>query len=252
MGGTRLSISRLLVRLVRNSPKVDAGKSRPFSSPAPQVLVSKYKKSDSASEHIASNNILHKPQHAETTALVDDLVQYTRELMDGPRRNKQIGDIDEHDMHIRHVVAFSGGIDSSLVLALLKEASDIGPQANESVYAVIGRSSALPQDQLNLARHVAEHIGIPLQEVDTTEGTDETYIANNGQACLACKTHLYSALQAVAEHAMASNTYQNNGNPQQHNSEVLLYNGTNADDVQDTTRVGLVAARNFQVQSPLL
>ncbi|CAN0406068.1 unnamed protein product, partial [Ectocarpus sp. 13 AM-2016] len=38
-------------------------------------------------------------------------------------------------------------------------------------------------------------------EVSTTEGSDPDYIANEGQSCFHCKTHLYSALEAVAAQA---------------------------------------------------
>jgi len=268
MRGTRLLLSRavwLVPKAANVGGCVVVAGSRPLSSTSSTTAAASQMAAVVVNEHKHSNlpPMRNHPQHAETaTALVDGLLSYTRELMDAPRTKKTTSEDNNNDyMHIRHVVAFSGGIDSSLVLALLKQASsDLnGGQEKESVHAVIGRSSALPQDQLDLARRVSQHIGIPLVEVETTEGTDETYIANNGQACLACKTHLYSALQAVAEHATAtvssnSTDHDYEDNPQSYNNdnEVLLYNGTNANDVQDTTRVGLLAARNFQVQSPLL
>ena len=34
-------------------------------------------------------------------------------------------------------------------------------------------------------------------------------------------------------------------------SGVVVYNGTNYDDLKDLSRLGLVAAREFQIQSPL-
>jgi len=89
-----------------------------------------------------------------------------------------------------------------------------------------------------LARSVADHIGVSLLEVPTTEGNDETYIQNAGQACFACKTHLYSTLQAIVD---ITNEEANH----------KLYNGTNADDLNDPTRLGLIAAHQYQVQSPL-
>jgi uncharacterized protein (TIGR00268 family) len=132
-----------------------------------------------------------------------------------------------------HVVAYSGGVDSSLVVALLllQKATD-----DDAVHAVLGISPAVSQEQVEQARRVALHLQVDLREVTTTEGSDDLYIANSGQACYACKTHLYASLQAV--HATCSNDQQ-------------LYNGTNSDDLQDETRVGLMAATNFHVQSPL-
>ena len=151
--------------------------------------------------------------------LVDTLLERTRSLMDGSKH---------------HIVAYSGGIDSSLVACLIHQSAVEG----ETAHAVLGLSPAVPQEQIDLARHVAEDvIGMELEMIPTTEGDDEMYIENNGQACLACKTHLYTCLNAVVKHA--------GGDHQR------LYNGTNADDLKDPTRLGLIAAENFQVRSPL-
>jgi uncharacterized protein (TIGR00268 family) len=162
----------------------------------------------------------------DATVLVDELLQYTRSLMNGSQH---------------HIIAYSGGIDSSLVAALVHQSRT----EDESVLAVLGLSPAVPSDQVALAEEVAKVIGISLEQIPTTEGTDAVYIENSGQACLACKTHLYSCLDAIAEHASTSTSTDDN------NRRRFLYNGTNADDVKDPTRLGLIAADNFEVQSPL-
>jgi pyridinium-3,5-biscarboxylic acid mononucleotide sulfurtransferase len=151
-------------------------------------------------------------------ALVEQLLAYTRQLMQG---------------YSHHVVAFSGGVDSSLVLKLLLQAAS----PTDQVQAILGLSNAVSNEQLDQAKLISKHIGAPLVIVHTQEGSDDTYLANAGQACLACKTHLYSSLQAVLDHVDPATT--------------RLYNGTNANDTQDPTRLGLLAARNFDVQSPL-
>ena len=189
--------------------------------------------------------------------LVDKLLQRTSEMIDS---------------HSANVVAFSGGVDSSLVAALVHRAftnyvtedtntQDVISQQQQyqtklkqsnyivsnqtkskeggSVQAVLGISPAVPQTQIQMARNVAQTIGISLKEVNTTEGDDETYVKNDGYACFVCKTHLYSTLESVANEVMKQE------------QNVILYNGTNADDKLDSTRVGLNAANNFQVQSPL-
>ncbi|CAN0561213.1 unnamed protein product [Ectocarpus sp. 12 AP-2014] len=109
-------------------------------------------------------------------------------------------------------------------------------------------------------------------EVSTTEGSDPDYIANEGQSCFRCKTHLYSALEAVAAQAgvesrCSSGVAVGDGEPSASALEdggadgaggiveggrrVVLFNGTNKDDKRDTTRVGLKAAADFQVASPI-
>ena len=67
----------------------------------------------------------------------------------------------------QHVVAFSGGIDSSVVAAAVFRAFP------DSSVAVLGVSPSLAASQRQLAKEVAEHIGIPLVEIHTTEGEKE-------------------------------------------------------------------------------
>ena len=160
----------------------------------------------------------------DASTLVDNLIRHTHFLMQG---------------HDRHLVAFSGGVDSSLVLALLQRAAS----SNQHVQPVLGISSAVPLEQIQLARQVSSHLGFELREVTTAEGSDDMYIANEGQACLACKTHLYTCLKLVLDHTSQQQA--------QSRSSGALYNGTNADDTHDPTRVGLIAAANFSVLSPL-
>jgi len=176
------------------------------------------------------------------TELVDGLLERTSELV---------------DMSASNNIAYSGGVDSSLSAALVYEVftnrQKINGNSNTSksgnVRAVLGLSPAVPEEQVHTARKVAEKIGIELLEIETKEGNDSTYIANAGRACLACKTHLYSALEAVADAAMSPvEGDAKTDSPRR----VVLYNGTNADDTRDPTRLGLVAASNFRVESPLL
>lgn len=173
------------------------------------------------------------PNQTDDTALVDSLLEYTHSLVEKSGSN---------------IIAFSGGVDSSLAAALVNNVfkNDLDRQKyNGSVKAVIGVSSSLPQRQLDLARSIAEHVDIELMEVRTTEGTDATYIANEGKACFICKNHLYSALEAVT--STANELYQNN-----QNQTIALFNGTNADDTKDPTRLGLLSAKSFSVRSPLI
>ena len=132
-----------------------------------------------------------------------------------------------------NIVAFSGGVDSSLVAALVRE---VYP---ENSLAVIGVSPALPKDQLELARQIAQHISIPLQEINTTEGELDGYVMNQGNACYYCKSTLYDALRVVGDRVSRLGKAS------------VLFNGTNSDDLEDATRVGLIAAEEYHVASPL-
>ena len=158
------------------------------------------------------------------TNQVDSLIRETRQLMGNSANIPQ------------HLIAFSGGVDSSLAAALVHKAHVPGV---ERVQAVLGLSPAVPAEQVDLAVRVAKQLGVELQQVATSEGEDDVYLANEGQACLACKTHLYATLQAIVQHS--ENAHES----------FRLYNGTNADDLQDSTRLGLIAAREFHVASPL-
>lgn len=186
------------------------------------------------SSSLQSSNV-PLPNQANDTALVDSLLEYTESLTEKSGSN---------------LIAFSGGVDSSLAAALVNYIfkHNINDSLfNGTVKAVIGVSSSLPQRQLDLARSIADHVNIELMEVKTTEGTDETYIANEGKACYICKNHLYSALEAVASTAneiSIQSTHQNH--------KVALFNGTNADDTKDPTRLGLLSAKTFSVKSPLI
>lgn len=176
----------------------------------------------------------------KTRELVDNLLQRTQEMIDPTAAN---------------IVAYSGGVDSSLVAALVYKSFESSRIANTrgSVQAVLGISNAVPESQIAMARNVATKIGIPLREVSTAEGSDEAYIRNDGNACFVCKTHLYSTLESVANAVMQeqNDIYHQNGTNGNSDKSVILYNGTNADDTKDPTRVGLIAAANFRVLSPL-
>ena len=191
---------------------------------------------------------------SDETALVDSLLSHTASLV---------------DISASNIIAFSGGVDSSLAAALVHRTfHNMEMEMNQSdsenekgsVKAVLGVSHSLPQRQLDLAREVASFIGVELLEVKTTEGADETYISNQGQACFVCKSHLYSALEAVSRKASEisisssslSSSHNNTDTSTRLKRAVILYNGTNADDTTDPTRLGLVAASNYSVQSPLL
>jgi uncharacterized protein len=129
----------------------------------------------------------------------------------------------------RVVVAFSGGIDSTVVVAVA--ARELGDRA----LAVTARSPSLPPGDGPTARRIAEELGIEHRFVRTRETEDPRYLANGLDRCYRCKTELYDVLHAVAQEA---------GGAQ-------VVSGANADDLGDF-RPGLRAAAEHGVRHPLV
>ena len=158
-----------------------------------------------------------------------------------------------------NIVAFSGGVDSSLVAKLVRE---VFPS---NAVAAVGVSAALSSSQLANARDVAANIGIELHEVETAEGVLQGYLENKGQSCYYCKRTLYETLSDLAAHyggdgvgvggvgggVEVGAVTAGGEEGDQESGGAVLYNGTNRDDGVDPTRVGLKAAAEFKVSSPL-
>src|SRR3954471_16534056 len=88
----------------------------------------------------------------------------------------------------RVAVAFSGGIDSTVVAKAAFLA--LGPDA----LAVTADSPSVPRAEIADARRLAALIGIPHRVVTTEEFSDPAYIANDGTRCYHCKSELYDQL----------------------------------------------------------
>jgi uncharacterized protein len=128
-------------------------------------------------------------------------------------------------------VAFSGGVDSSTLLALAVLAL-----GRDRVVAVLGVSPSLAASERDAAHAVAGFIGAPVVEVRTHEGDREAYRANGPDRCFHCKTELFARIddEVVAAHRLDAVAY-----------------GENADDVLRPDRPGARAATDFRVLRPL-
>jgi pyridinium-3,5-biscarboxylic acid mononucleotide sulfurtransferase len=131
--------------------------------------------------------------------------------------------------HESAVVAFSGGVDSSLVAAVAARA--LGPRA----LAVTAVSPAVAEGELEGARRVAAAVGIAHETIATDELARDGYRRNGSDRCYFCKTELYDVLAELAERRGYG----------------VLLSGANADDAGDW-RPGLRAADEHGVRHPLL
>jgi uncharacterized protein len=128
-------------------------------------------------------------------------------------------------------VAFSGGVDSSVLLALAARALDPA-----RVVAILGVSASLAEDERVAAHDVARHIGVPVVEVVTHEGDRAEYRANGPDRCFHCKDELFTR---IGDEVVAA-----------HHLDAIAY-GENADDALRPDRPGARAATNHRVLRPL-
>ncbi len=129
----------------------------------------------------------------------------------------------------RCVVAYSGGVDSTLVA---KIAFDV---LGDRVLAVTAASPSLMQEDLDEAITQAQFIGIRHEIIETHELANPNYSANPVNRCYFCKSELHGTLVPWA----AERGYG------------LVVDGANLDDLGDY-RPGLAAAREKGILSPLI
>jgi len=128
------------------------------------------------------------------------------------------------------LVAFSGGIDSTLVLFLARKF-----QGRENAIGVISNSESLKNKDFKLAQSFCEEFDIQLRVIKTNELADVRYNENPVNRCFFCKDHLYHDLQEMKTDYPGF--------------EIL--SGTNVNDLGDY-RPGIDAAQKNQVISPLV
>src|ERR687893_123176 len=127
------------------------------------------------------------------------------------------------------LVAFSGGVDSSLALAVAARAIP-----KHKVLAVTSNNETYLPSELDLAREFAGSVGVEHLIVNTRELDNPDYASNPANRCYFCKSTLYSDLRRIAgERGYA-----------------CVVDGANADDEGDY-RPGRKAAKELEVVSPL-
>ncbi len=128
------------------------------------------------------------------------------------------------------LVAFSGGVDSSVVAALAHDA------LGEGAVACTARSETLPAEELDEARAVAREIGIRHELVEFSELESDEFVRNGEQRCYHCRT---MRLGTMFERARSLGID-------------VVCDGTNASDPGEGHRPGLRAVDELNAYSPLL
>jgi pyridinium-3,5-biscarboxylic acid mononucleotide sulfurtransferase len=127
------------------------------------------------------------------------------------------------------MVAYSGGVDSALVMAVAHQT--LGRKA----LACIGASPSYPERELASAVAIAEQMGAAVRVVKTEEHLDPRYAANPANRCYFCKSELYTKLKQVAEAEHFA----------------VIVDGNNASDAMANDRAGWMAGRERGIRSPL-
>jgi pyridinium-3,5-biscarboxylic acid mononucleotide sulfurtransferase len=126
------------------------------------------------------------------------------------------------------VVAFSGGVDSTLVAKVCYDT------LRDNSMAVTARSETYPDFEFKESQTLAREIGIKHLVVDTSELAIEGFANNPPERCYFCKTELFGKLKEIAkEHGFMN-----------------VADGANLDDTQEF-RPGLKASKELNVRSPL-
>src|SRR5450756_1898715 len=127
------------------------------------------------------------------------------------------------------VLALSGGVDSTLLLAVGKEA------LSDRIVAATARSPLYPQSVVRRAVELTQQLDVEHVILDSNELDDPQFTSNPPERCYLCKLELYSRLDRLArERGVAT-----------------VIDGTQLDDTADY-RPGMWAAAEFGVRSPLL
>jgi pyridinium-3,5-biscarboxylic acid mononucleotide sulfurtransferase len=127
------------------------------------------------------------------------------------------------------VVAFSGGVDSTLLARAAKDA------LGERAVLVTADSETYPAGEMEEARRLAALIGLRHVVVRTDELANPEYAKNGANRCFFCKEELFTHLAPIAE---------------REGCRALVY-GANVDDLGDH-RPGMQSARQRGVRAPMI
>ena len=128
-------------------------------------------------------------------------------------------------------VAYSGGVDSAVLLAL-----SVRVLGRDRALGLLAYSPSLARHELQIARSVAAQLGADVVEFATHEGDRPQYRANGADRCFYCKDELFTVISETLAEDLSL--------------DAVAY-GENADDAKRLDRPGAEAATRHRVLRPL-
>jgi len=141
--------------------------------------------------------------------------------------NDKIGYVHNLLKNKKVIAAFSGGVDSSVVVSLAQDVCD-------NIIAVTADSKTFTNDELLNAKKMALELGVKWKKIEVDEISNEKLSANPPNRCYYCKKELMSELLILKN----SNNWD------------FIIDGTNASDFGDH-RPGILALKELKILSPL-
>lgn len=129
----------------------------------------------------------------------------------------------------RVAVAFSGGCDSSLLLAMA-----VDSLGKDNVRAVTAVSETYTPSELTLSRSIAKSLAVKHSIIHTRELANPNFSCNPADRCFWCKDELFSKIHSIAQ-----------------DQDMVIADGSTVSDLSDY-RPGKKAALKWQVKHPLL
>jgi uncharacterized protein len=127
------------------------------------------------------------------------------------------------------IVAFSGGVDSTLLLKVTIDVLGV-----ENVLAITAKSPSFPDREIALTKEIAKELHVNHKIIQTKELENPKFQVNSRDRCYHCKHELFSKLKELAKNEQYEQVFE----------------GSNFDDCGDF-RPGMKASKELQVLSPL-
>ncbi|MDP3143559.1 MAG: ATP-dependent sacrificial sulfur transferase LarE [Candidatus Omnitrophota bacterium] len=126
------------------------------------------------------------------------------------------------------LIAYSGGVDSTLLLKVAKEVLE------DKTLAVIASSATYPKKEMREAKKLAEKLKVRHLVIKTRELNDPRFVSNPVNRCYFCKKELFTKLKDIARKRNLK----------------YVCDGSNLDDLKDF-RPGTIAKKQLKIRSPL-